>query len=82
MFHDFRKKFFVDLVELLEGGLEGGAVFEGGAVEILRQLVGGVVEEHLGVLEALGVAGEIDVDELGVVVDLLEGGAGLRRCRR
>jgi len=35
------------------------------------------VEEHLGVLEALGVVSHADVDELRVVVDLLERGGGL-----
>jgi hypothetical protein len=35
------------------------------------------VHQHLGVLEALGVAGEVDVDEVGEVVDLFERGGGL-----
>ncbi len=74
---DLGEDLVVDLVELLEGGLEGGLVFAGGCVEVLAEAVGGVVHEHLGVLEALAVAGESHVDELRVVVDLLERGAGL-----
>ena len=35
------------------------------------------MHEHLGVLEALVVGGEGHVDEVGVVVDALEGGVGL-----
>ena len=77
MFEDFGEELVVDLIELLEGGLEGVLIFAGGFVEVFAETVGGVVHEHLGVLEALGVAGEIHVDELGVVLDLLEGGAGL-----
>ena len=67
----------MDLVELLQGGLEGGLIFAGGFVKIFAEAVGGVVQEHLGVLEALAVVGEVHVDELRVVVDLLQGGAGL-----
>ena len=33
--------------------------------------------QHLGVLEALGVFGEVELDELSVAVDLLEGGGGV-----
>ena len=77
VFEDFGEEFVVDLIELLEGDLERGLIFAGGFVEILAEAIGGVVEEHLGVLEALAVAGEIHVDELRVVVDLLERGAGL-----
>jgi hypothetical protein len=36
-----------------------------------------VVKEHLGVLETLAVAGHVHVDELGVVIDLLQGLTGL-----
>jgi len=77
VFHDFGEEFFVDLIELLEGGLEGVLVFAGSFVEILAEPVGGVVEEHLGVLEAFAVVGHIHVNQLGVVIDLLEGGTGL-----
>jgi hypothetical protein len=62
VFEDFGEEFVVDLVELLEGDLEGGLIFAGGLVEILAQAIASVVEEHLGVLEALAVAGEIHVD--------------------
>jgi len=67
----------VYLVELFEGGLEGIAIFAGGLVKIFAEAVGGVVHELFGVFEALGVTAEVHVDELGVGVDLLEGGAGL-----
>src|ERR1035437_1237942 len=46
-------------------------------MEILGQVVGGVVHEQLGVLQTLGIAGEIEVDQVGVAIDLLEGGGGL-----
>jgi hypothetical protein len=46
-------------------------------VKIFPETVGGAVKKHLGVLDALGIVGEADVDELGVLADLLEGGAGL-----
>jgi hypothetical protein len=77
VFEDFGKEFFVHLIELLEGGLEGVLIFAGGFVEKFSETIGGAVHEHLGVLDAFAVAGEIHVDELRVVVDLLEGGAGL-----
>jgi hypothetical protein len=67
----------VNLIELFEGDLEGGLVFAGGSVKIFAEAIGGVVEEHLGVLEALAVAGEIHVDQLRVVVDLLKSVTGL-----
>jgi hypothetical protein len=77
VFHDFGEELCVNLIKLTEGGLEGGLIFAVCFVEILLKLIGGVVEEHLGVLEALGVVGETHMDELGVVVHLFEGGTGL-----
>lgn len=74
---DLGEELVVDLVEPLEGGLEGGTVFSGCLVEILAEFVGGVVHQLLGVLEALGIVGEVEVNELCVAFDLLEGGAGL-----
>jgi len=76
MVKDLSEDIVLDLVEALEGGLEGGLILGGGAVEVLVEAVGGAVHEHLGVLEALGVPGEAELDELGVVLDLLEGRAG------
>jgi len=46
-------------------------------MEVLAELVGGVVHQQLGALEAFGVVGEAEVDELSVVLYLLESGAGL-----
>ena len=67
----------MDLIELLEGGLESVLIFSRGFAEILAETIGGVVHEHLGVLDALAVAGEIHVDQLRVVVDLLKSVTGL-----
>jgi hypothetical protein len=36
VFEDFGEEFVVDLVELLESDLEGGLIFAGGLMEILR----------------------------------------------
>ena len=77
MFEDFGEELFVDFIELFESAFENVLVFVGRFVKILSELVGGVVHQHLGVLDALAVGGEIDVDELGVVIDLFEGGVGL-----
>ncbi len=77
MFEDFGEEFGVNLIELFERDLEGGLIFAGGSVEILAEAIGGVVEEHLGVLESFAVAGEIHVDQLRVVVDFLKGVTGL-----
>jgi hypothetical protein len=77
VFEDLSEEFVVNLVELFEGGFQGIAIFAGRLVEVLGEAIGGVMHEHLGVFEALGVAGEVHVDELSVSVDLLEGGAGL-----
>jgi hypothetical protein len=77
VFHDFGEELVVNLIELAERGLECGLIFAVCLVEILLKLIGGVMEEHLGVLEALGVVGEAHVDELGVVIDFFEGGTGL-----
>lgn len=77
MGEDLIQEFILDLVELLEGSLQDDLVVAGGGVEVVAEAVGGVVHEHLGILEASGVAGEAEVDELGVVLYLLEGIAGL-----
>ena len=63
---DLGEELVVDLVELLEGGLDGCLVLAGDEVEVFGEAVGGVVHQHLGVLEALGVVGEVDVDEVRV----------------
>jgi hypothetical protein len=77
VFEDFGEEFFVDFIELLECAFESVLIFVGGFVKILGELVGRIVQQHFSVLDSLAVAGEIDVNELGVVVDLLEGGVGL-----
>jgi hypothetical protein len=77
VFEDLSEKFVVDLIELLEGGLKRVSIFVGGLVEIFAEAVGGVMHQLFGVLEALGVAGEVHVDEKRVGVDLLEGGGRL-----
>jgi hypothetical protein len=77
VFEDFGEKLVVDLIELLHGGFEGGLVFTRGFVKIFAEAIGGVVEEHLGVLDAFAVAGEVHVNELRVVVDFLQRDAGL-----
>jgi hypothetical protein len=74
---DLGQELVVDLVELLEGVLDGVAIGAGDEVEDLREAVAGAVHELLGVLDALGVAGEVDVDEVSVEVDLFESGRGL-----
>jgi hypothetical protein len=74
---DLGQKLVLDVVELLEGGLQGGLVFAGSLVKVFAEAVCGVMHQQLGVLEALGVVGEAEMDELGVVLHLLEGGAGL-----
>lgn len=77
MVEDLGEHLVVDLIELLEGVLHGFLVAAGDEVEILSEAIGGVVHQHLCVLEALGVASEIHVYQVGVVVDLLESGGGL-----
>jgi hypothetical protein len=77
VFEDFGEEFFVDFIELLKSAFESVLVFVGGFVKKLGELVGGVVHQHLGVFDPLAVGGEIDMDELGVVIDLFEGGVGL-----
>jgi len=77
VFEDFGEEFGVNLIELLEGDLEGVLIFTGGFVQILRETIGGLVHEHLGVLDAFAVVGEIHVDQLRVVVDFLKGVTGL-----
>jgi hypothetical protein len=74
---DLSEELVVNLIESFEGSLQGGAVFAGGLVEILSEPIGGVVHEELSVLEALGVVGKIEVDQLRIVLDLLQGCAGL-----
>jgi hypothetical protein len=66
----------VDLVQLLEGDLEGVLVFSGDFVQIFAQFVGGLMHEHLCVLDVLAVA-KVHVDELCVLIDLLKGVTGL-----
>ena len=63
-------------VELFEGGLSGGAIFIRGQVQRLGKPHRGVIEQHLCVLEALGVSGQVGLDELSVPTDLLERGGG------
>jgi hypothetical protein len=77
LFEFFCEKFVVALVELLEGGLEGVLSFGGGFAQIFPETIGGLVHEHLGVLDAFAVIGEIHVDQLRVVVDFLKGVTGL-----
>jgi hypothetical protein len=77
VFEDFGEELFVDLVELFQSDFEGVLIFARSFAEIFRETIGGVVHEHLGVLETLAVAGHIHVDELRVLVDLPEGCAGL-----
>ncbi len=67
----------MNLIELFEGGFERVPIFTGGSAEIFAETIGGVVHEHLGVLDAFAVAGEIHVDQLRVVVDFLKGVTGL-----
>jgi hypothetical protein len=74
---DLGEELVVNLIESFEGRLQGGAVFAGGLVEILAEAIGGVVHELLGVLEALGVFGEVKVDEGRVVLNFFQGRAGL-----
>jgi hypothetical protein len=74
---DLSQDFILNDVKLLESGLQGNLIVAGGAVEIFPQAAGCVVHKHLGVLEALGVAGETEVNQLGVVFYLLQCRAGL-----
>ena len=74
---DLGQEFVVDLVELLEGCLHCALVVAGDEVEELGEVIGGVVHELFGVFEALGVAGEVDVDEVGVLIDRLRVAAAL-----
>ena len=67
----------MNLIELFEGGFERVSIFTGGSAEIFAETIGGVVHEHLGVLDAFAVAGEIHADELRVVIDFLKGVTGL-----
>jgi len=82
VFEDLSQKLVLNQVELLEGGLEGVSIIAGRGAHVIGQAVGGVVHQHLGVLQAFGVVGKAEVDELGVVLDALERGAGVVRVTR
>ena len=71
------QEFVIDLIQLLESVLQSDFVGAGYEVENLSEAEGGVVHYLLGVLESLGIVGEVDVDEVGVTVDLGEGVGGL-----
>jgi hypothetical protein len=77
MQEDLGEELVVDVVELRERGLKGGSILAGGFMEVFGEAIGGVMHEELGVLQAFGVVGEAEMDELRVVLDLFEGGAGL-----
>jgi hypothetical protein len=74
---DLGQELVLDVIELLQGGLQGGLIFAGGLMEVPAELVGGVMHQHFGTLKAFGVAGEAEMDELGVVLYLLESCTGL-----
>src|ERR1039458_2252363 len=74
---DLGEELVVELVELTEGVLDGGAVVAADQVQELAEAEGGVVQEHLGVLQAIAVASEVEVDEGNEVVDLPEGHCGM-----
>ena len=69
---DLGEELVVELVELLDGVLDGGAVVAADQVEELAEAIGGVVQQLLGVLQALAVAGEAALNEVRVLVDLPE----------
>jgi hypothetical protein len=73
---DLGKYLILNPVELLKGSLKDFAVISGGGVHVFAEAMGCVVHEHFGVFEALGVMAEVQVDEVGVVLDLFQGGAG------
>src|ERR1035441_7817934 len=70
VFEDLVQELVVDLVELLQRALDRFLVVAGNQVQVLAEAVGGAVHQHLGVLEALGVAREIEMDQVSVAVDL------------
>jgi hypothetical protein len=73
---DLAQDLILHLIELFEGGLEHGAIVSRGGMHVVTQPMGGVVHEEFGILQSLGVAGDAEVDQVGVVLDALQGGAG------
>ena len=76
MAEELGEDFGVHLIEAFEGGVEDGTVFSGGGADQIAETVGGMMHQQFGILEALGVLGEAEVDELRVVFDPFEGCGG------
>src|ERR1700728_3782426 len=74
---DFQHGFILGMVHLRQSFLHQRTVLKVGGVEHLVQAEGGVVEENLGVLEALVVVGHGEVNFLGHGLDFPEQGVGL-----
>ena len=77
MGEDLGEEFILHLVELCESSLEHRTVLAWRRVEVFAQPVGGVVHQHLSVLDPLGISRQAQVDQMSVVVHLTQGGAGL-----
>ena len=69
---DLGEELVVELVELTEGLLDGGAVVSADQVEELAEAEGCIVQELLGVLQVIAVVSELELNEVGVLVDLPE----------
>jgi len=74
---DLVEQLVVDLVELTECVLDGGAVVTADEVKELAEAVGCVVQQLLGVLQAIAVVGEAALNEVRVLVDLPERRGGV-----
>ena len=74
---DLGEELVVELVEQLEGLLDGGMVVAADQVEDLAEAEGGVVQQLLGVLQAIAVVGEAALNEVRVLVDLPERRGGV-----
>ena len=77
MVEDLGEELVVELAELTECVLDGGAVVSVDQMEELAEAVGGVVQQLLGVLQAIAVVGEAALNEVRVLVDLPEGCRGV-----
>ena len=74
---DLKHQLRLHLIELLEGGVKSGSVFERGLGEHVMQAEGGVAHQNLGVLEPLAVVGHIHVNLGCVLLDRADGARGL-----
>ncbi len=82
MREDLGEQLIVDLVQLFQSRRDDDLVLAGDAVHVLREMIGRCVNEHLRVFELLGIFREIHMDEVGVVLDAFQRGAGLFHVAR